>query len=256
MYSFQDLPGNILIALAVNFIIGFASYKAKLVDKSGLWSGIVVGVLVFVGFGWEGFVLLFTFFLAGSLASKFKMKTKSKMGVAQKKGGQRGLAHVFANTAVPAVCALVAILAEPPDRPVYFIAFAAALATALGDTISTELGQLYGKRTYLLITLERVRPGTEGAVSAEGTALGFGASILLALAAFGVHPFPGAFGIKAVAIVALAAMMANFIESILGGLYHQFGKESPETLMKLRQHGHRRAARRRVGVVVVFRFSG
>ncbi len=26
-------------------------------------------------------------------------------------------------------------------------------------------------------------------------------------------------------------MMANFIESIIGGLFYQFGKKSPETLM-------------------------
>ncbi|MBZ0271114.1 DUF92 domain-containing protein [bacterium] len=231
MYDFATLPGYWLHALVINAAIGFASFYAKLVDKTGLWSGIVVGTLVYVGFGYEGFVVLFAFFLAGSLASKFKMKTKERMGVAQKKGGRRGLSHVVANTGVPALCAVASILAEPASRPMLFVAFAAALATALGDTISTELGQLYGKRAFLLITLERVKPGTEGAVSAEGTALGFSASIAIALLALPFHPFYEPFGWRAVIVVSLAAMMANFIESIVGGLYHQFGKTSPETMM-------------------------
>ena len=230
---FQDLPGDIRLAFLINFLIGFASWKARLVDVSGLISGIVVGILIYIGLGYEGFIILFSFFLLGSVASKFKIKTKEKLGVAQKKGGQRGLKHVFANTGVAGVCAAASILAAPQDRGAWFIAFVASLATALGDTISTELGQVYGKRAYLLITLERVRPGTEGAISAEGTALGFAASGVLAVLGYFLHPiFPGfIYGIKAVILVSLAAMMANLIESILGGIFHQFGKESPETVM-------------------------
>lgn len=231
MVHFQDLPGNIWIALILNTVIAAASHKAKLVDMSGVIAGWIVGVLIYVGLGHEGFIILFAFFLAGSFASKFKIATKEKMGVAQKKGGQRGAKHVFANCFVGAACATVAIVTDPSERMVWFVAFVASLATALGDTISTELGQLYGKRAYLLITLERVKPGTEGAISMEGTVLGFGASILLALVAWPLHPFDYQYGLKAVVVVSLAAMMANFIESILGGLYHQFGKESPETLM-------------------------
>jgi uncharacterized protein (TIGR00297 family) len=227
----QDLPGNVVQAIIVNLVIAMISLKMKLVDKSGFYAGIAVGLLVYIGFGHEGFIVLFLFFILGSLSSKFKMKAKEKMGVAQKKGGQRGAKHVFANTGVAGICALVAMLADPHDRPALFVPFVASLATALGDTISTELGQIYGKRTYLLITLERVRAGTEGAISAEGTALGFGASLILAIIAYFFQPFTGFFGAKAVAIAALAAMMANFIESILGGIYHQFSKESPETLM-------------------------
>ncbi len=194
MQFFQDLPGNIFIAIAVNLPIALLSWKARLVDFSGFISGLVVGILIFVGFDYDGFILLFAFFLVGSLASKFKIKSKEKLGVAQKKGGQRGIGHVVANTGVPAACALLAILADQQDRYVYFVAFAAALATALGDTISTELGQLYGKRAFLLITMERVRPGTEGAVSAEGTAFGFGASAVLAVLAFFSTRFPGTSG--------------------------------------------------------------
>ena len=119
---------------------------------------------------------------------------------------------------------------QPPD------ADARSLATALGDTISTELGQIYGKKTYSLITLKRVRTGTEGAVSLEGTLLGFGASIALAVLAYFFHPefaFPNSLhlGLKGVVVISLAAMMANFIESLIGGILQQFDLTGPEMVM-------------------------
>lgn len=38
----------------------------------------------------------------------------------------------------------------------------------------------YGKRTFLITTLKPVPPGTEGAVSLEGTAAGVGGSLIIA----------------------------------------------------------------------------
>ena len=43
-------------------------------------------------------------------------------------------------------------------------------ATKLADTFASEIGKAYGKTTFLITTLEKVPPGTEGAISAEGTA--------------------------------------------------------------------------------------
>ena len=50
------------------------------------------------------------------------------------------------------------------------LAYVPSLATKLGDTFASEIGKAYGKTTFLITTFERVEPGTEGAVSAEGTA--------------------------------------------------------------------------------------
>lgn len=41
-------------------------------------------------------------------------------------------------------------------------------------------GQAYGRTTYLATTLQRVPRGTEGAVSAEGTAAGLAAAVAFA----------------------------------------------------------------------------
>ncbi len=227
---FTDLPGNLPTALAVNIPLALVSYKAKLVDTSGVMAGLAAGVLIFCGLGHQGFIILFVFFLAGSSASKFKIGAKQKMGAAQKSGGRRGWAHVAANCSVAAACALCVMIFPDANRPAFYAAAVASLAAALGDTISTELGQLYGKRAYLLVSLTRVDPGTEGAVSVEGTILGFAASIGLALAAWVFHPFED-YGIRAVIAVSSSAAAANLVESFMGGLYYKFGRRSPEHLL-------------------------
>ena len=65
---------------------------------------------------------------------------KEAIGKAEEKGGRRGAANVLANVSVAAFCALVAGLG--PDGDVFRLAAAAALATALMDTVGTEIGQV------------------------------------------------------------------------------------------------------------------
>lgn len=58
--------------------------------------------------------------------------------------------------------------------------FVASFASKLADTTSSEIGKAYGRTTYLVTTLQRVPRGTEGAVSAEGTAAGVAAAAVVA----------------------------------------------------------------------------
>ena len=50
----------------------------------------------------------------------------------------------------------------------------------IGSLICTHGLQAYGQTTYLITTMQRVPRGTEGAVSAEGTAAGAAAAVLFA----------------------------------------------------------------------------
>ena len=227
-----DNPLIILIALAVSGIIGLLAYKAKMVDKSGFYTGVIIGAAVFVSYGWEGFLILLVFFTLGSVATKFKSRKKQTMGVAQKKGGMRSAKHVIANGGVPFVLACALAVATDYNQvfQVYFAAFTAAVGTALGDTLSTEMGQVYGKKTYLLITMERTKPGTEGGISFEGTMWGIAGSALLATIAAVMGMFPH-YPIKTAVLVTFAAVIANLIESIISGIFNQFEKSPNEFLL-------------------------
>jgi uncharacterized protein (TIGR00297 family) len=93
------------------------------------------------------------------------------------------------------------------------LGYVASLATKLADTFASEIGKAYGKTTFLITTLERVEPGTEGAVSAEGTAASVVGGLLLSLYGYlvGLISSP-----TAVVISTIAAFIATNIESLLG----------------------------------------
>ena len=67
-----------------------------------------------------------------------------------------------------------------------------SLATKFSDTLASEVGKAYGKTCYLSTTHKRGAPGTEGAVSLEGTLAGFAGSVVAALYAVAVGLTPRA----------------------------------------------------------------
>ncbi|HEY3349953.1 MAG TPA: DUF92 domain-containing protein [Thermoanaerobaculia bacterium] len=198
------------VALGINAAVAGLAAALRVVRPSGALAGALLGTVV-LGFGGAGlYVLLWVFFLGGTLATRFRKARKEAMGKAEEKGGRRGVANVLANVSVPAFCALAAGLG--PHAGALHLAAAAALATALMDTVGTEVGQAFASPTVLLPDFRRVPPGTDGAVSVAGTLAGLAAAGLLAwvgVAAF-VLTASGA------AAVVLAALLGTVLESLLG----------------------------------------
>lgn len=94
----------------------------------------------------------------------------------------------------------------------YVLGFVASMATKLADTFASEIGKAYGKTTFLITTFERVEPGTEGAVSAEGSAASVVGGLLLALYGYGI----GMITLPGVGIATMAAFLATNVESLIG----------------------------------------
>jgi uncharacterized protein (TIGR00297 family) len=201
---------GLAVAFAINAAVAALAGALRIVRPSGAILGALLGTAV-LGFGGAGlYVLLWIFFLGGTLATRFRRARKEAIGKAEEKGGRRGAANVLANVAVPAFCAVAGGLG--PHRDVLVLAAAAALATALMDTVGTEVGQAFASPTVLLPDFRRVPPGTDGAVSVAGTAAGLAAAALLAWAGVaGLLLGPaGAFA------VVLAAVLGTVLESLLG----------------------------------------
>ena len=197
-------------ALAINVAVAGLAAALRVVRPSGALAGALLGTVV-LGFGGAGlYALLWVFFLGGTLATRFRKARKEAMGKAEDAGGRRGAANVLANVSVPAFCALAAGLG--PHAGALHIAAAAALATALMDTVGTEVGQAFASPTVLLPNFRRVPPGTDGAVSVAGTLAGLAAAGLLAWVGVRAFVFTGAAG----AAVVLAALLGTVLESLLG----------------------------------------
>jgi len=213
---------ELVAAVVVTVVLGGISYGLGTANVSGMLTGILLGVLTIVlgGFGW--FAVLIAFFAIGGLASKFRYDRKAARGVAEDNDGARGMSNVLANSGV-ALLAVIAAAAGELVEPATIVslavpfAFAGSLSTALGDTLSSEIGCLYDN-PRLITTFERVDPGTDGAVTWQGELAGLvGIGIISALSAatLPLGPSGSITGLAAV-IVAAGGLVGITADSVLG----------------------------------------
>ena len=213
------LGRRVAVGLAVNAAIAAVAYVARSIDVAGAVSAVVIGTLITAGLGLRGLSVMIAFFVVGTAVTKLGYRIKAQRGIAQEKGGARGWRNAWANGGVPAFLALLAGFAPPDDRALLAAAFAAAVATAAADTSSSEVGKAYGRRTFLITTFSPVPPGTEGAVSAEGTAAGLAGALLVSA----VGAVAGLYGPGTMVLVAIAGLLGSLAESVLGTVAEKRG---------------------------------
>ncbi len=72
------------------------------------------------------------------------MSAKQKVGLAEKNKGRRTAGQVIANAGVAAILGILAMF-YPAKVNLFRLMTAAAIASAAADTLSSELGNIYGK---------------------------------------------------------------------------------------------------------------
>lgn len=213
----RALAVSFLIGVGINLILAVPAYLAKSVDKSGFVAGILVGATLWMAQGWQGWLVLVVFFVLGTGATKIGYQKKAERKLAQEAGGRRSARHALANTSVAAIAAFFA--SSTPYPEIFLPAFVAAFATAAGDTLSSEIGQLMGRRTFLITTLKPVPRGTEGAVSLEGTLAGLAGSFAVACLGWAL----GFYGFLVACLVTVAAFLGTTLESLIGATIEKAG---------------------------------
>ena len=219
LWSDPGFPGRLLVGVGLNAAIALPAFLARSIDAMGALSALVIGSAITAGLGLAGLSLMIAFFVLGSAATRLGYRTKAARGIAQEKGGARGWRNAWANGGVPAALAVLAGMAPAGPRDVLAIAYAAAVATAAADTCSSEIGKAFGRRTFLITTLRPVPPGTEGAVSLEGTLGG----LLGAFAVGATGVVSGLFGWPSALLVTAAGLFGSLAESVLGTVAERRG---------------------------------
>ena len=203
-----------LVAVGLNTVLLAIAYFApkKLLTPAGLFHAWVLGVLIWGTLGLPGYLVVMFYFLVGSAVTRIGMEEKEAAGIAEKRSGARGPENVWGSALTGAICALGTIFVTTPYRSLLLLAYVASLATKLSDTCGSEVGKAYGKRTFLITTLQPVARGTEGAVSLEGTLAGIAGSIAIAFVGWGV----GLINLTEVSFCVVAAFIATNLESLIG----------------------------------------
>jgi uncharacterized protein (TIGR00297 family) len=202
--------GTLPLALAANAVVAGAGYVAGTVTIPGAICGALLGITIALTAGWGGWVLLVATFALAVLTSRLGLRQKTQLGIAEARGGRRGAGNAFANTGVAAGAAMLGALSYARDPAQ--VAFVAALVAGGSDTVASEIGKAWGRRTWLVPTLRRVPPGTSGAISAEGTAAGLLGA--LALGALGVAC--GLVPAWTLPAIVAGATIGSFVESTMG----------------------------------------
>jgi uncharacterized protein (TIGR00297 family) len=178
-------------------------------SASGAIAALILGAMIFLGGGPAAWVLLVLMFLCATAASRIGLERKTRLGISEERGGRRGAANVIANCGVAAVAAMAAVWT--PYAVEARVALAAALIAGGSDTVASEIGKAWGRGTFLVTTFARVKPGTPGAISLEGTGAGLLAAIVLAAFAAWLGLLTGGL----ITAVVAAATAGAFVESVL-----------------------------------------
>lgn len=221
------MANTVLAAILVTAAFAALAYFLGMVGRSGAAGGFVVGTIIFLCLGPEGFAVLALFVVGGSLLTRFGYERKKRSGTAQTKGGRRGARNALANCSVAVACAILYSLTnyEP-----FSAAFVASLGAAFADTSESEVGQVYGRSPRLITNLRRVPPGTDGAISLPGTLAGLSAATLTAFLGLALGLVDG-FGTAS--IVALAAFLGTVADSLVGAKISKVGNEATNVVCTL-----------------------
>jgi uncharacterized protein (TIGR00297 family) len=206
-FSVGEQVARLLWGIGVSGGLAFAAWGLALVTAGGGASGFLVGVAVYSGTGPRGFLCLAVFFLVGSGLTRVGYQRKADRGVAEPRRGARGPREVLGKGAVGAGMALASLTGWPG----FPVALAGALASALSDTASTEIGQLSRRGAWLLLPFKPVPTGTPGAVSLGGIAAGALGALGMGLLAFAFGLVPPAGAVAAGA----GGFLANLLESVV-----------------------------------------
>jgi uncharacterized protein (TIGR00297 family) len=205
-----------IVLITLLIAASYASYKTGKLTGGGAITGGVVALCIYLGAGYTGIAMLATFFVLATLATSHKKQEKRNLdeGTHSQKRDAR---QVLANGGLAGLSGLMALI-MPYHTLLVTVSVAAALASAMADTLSSELGVVYGRRFYNILNLKPGKKGSDGVISLEGTLIGLGGSAAIAAVyalAFGWN--------RAFFIILIAGTIGNLADSILGATLERNG---------------------------------
>jgi uncharacterized protein (TIGR00297 family) len=205
----------VVIAVIVGFSFGFFAFRAKTADLSGLFSAALVGIILLVFAAPQWFLIMLSFFILGSSATRYKYSYKKRIGVEQGHSGARGYRNVFANGIFAAAAA---VLFGVFQQPVFIVMYVGSVATAAADTLASEIG-VTGGIPFMITTLKKVPIGTNGGVTLRGETVALLGGFAVSLVAFLLNVITP----WMMVICTLAGFVGTNIDSLIGATLENRG---------------------------------
>lgn len=208
LYNLDNLMGNYFLLFCCALLLGaFFSVITKKLTIPAAATAFCIGCLVLFAAGGKGLLVLCLFFVFSVLATSHKKGYKAKLQGLEMHEETRSAEQVLANGGVAGLLALLCLI-DIDHADLYQVMIAGSVASALADTLSSELGTLYGNRFYNILTFKRGIRGMDGVISIEGTVIGMVGAVFIAFAFAGVS--------KTALFISIAGILGNLLDSILG----------------------------------------
>tara|TARA_B100001123_G_scaffold357638_1_gene411941 strand:+ start:1991 stop:2731 length:741 start_codon:yes stop_codon:yes gene_type:complete len=216
------LGSDLSISLALVSILLLISMSKDLLDRGGILAALVVGLVISILGHWTWLVVVMTFLIVGSLATKWRFQEKAKISAEEANEGVRGWKNVVANGGVASVVAVANYIFGEFEWAYFMLC--SAVSVAASDTLASEIGSL-DPRTRIITTLEAVPAGTNGGMSPTGTLAAFYGALLISvistvLGALNGDQTPVSFFFS---FVILIGWIGCQVDSILGALLENRG---------------------------------
>ncbi len=189
------------------FILGFITYYRKSLDLFGSAVMIIMGIVIIFSAGANWLLLIVLFLVMSLLATKYSKKYKMSLGEFE---GRRTSKNVISNGVVACFMAAFGGYYLP-----FVGGFIGAIATATADTMASEIGVL-DQHPRLITTFQKVDPGTNGAVSVLGTAVGIVGAAIIGIASYLLGIMHDSLIVVIVSII--SGTVGCFADSILGAV--------------------------------------
>ena len=204
-----------LLAALLNFILIVFGQRFPLLTPSGWVHAGILGTILMACLGWNGWLAIVIYLVLGSLVTKIGFTYKKSLGIAESRNGSRGPENVWGSAATGAFIAILIGIGFG-SKELLLIGFSASFAAKLADTFGSEIGKRWGSNAFLITTFRSVSPGTDGAISLEGTLASAVGSLVMTSVMFKLLLVGNSLIFF---IVFLSGFLATLLESFVGAVF-------------------------------------
>ncbi len=214
LHATNDQVFQFVLGMILGAVVSVVSIKFNFLSPSGSVATFILASIIFGFGGWSWAIPILAFFILSSLLSKMGKSRKARYDLIFEKGSKRDYGQVFANGGIAVLLMVSSLFLNDPR---IYLLYLGALAAAMADTWSTEIGILFGKTPRHILKWTKVPAGSSGGVTFYGFLGGFlGAIILAFIGSIFFHDSLKENSITFIFLITIAGFYSSIVDSLLG----------------------------------------
>ncbi|MCW9706826.1 DUF92 domain-containing protein [Fodinibius salsisoli] len=204
---------NIIWGILLAFLFSLSAFLLHHLTLDGMFAATIVGIFILGIGGWSAALVVLLFFISSSIFSQTELSPGLGISDRSRRDGLQVWANGF-------WMVFFLMLTAITGDQTFLVAALTAIAVATADTWATELRSEKQGATYLVTIYEQVPPGTDGAISLQGTIWSLLGSSLIAGASIYVFSLQ----LSIFFCIFIAGFLGGLLDSYLGATFQQNSK--------------------------------